>query len=152
MYEEVYEKMKDSLLFQFHKLHSALFKVANKMIQASSVPVKIEQLPVLMCVYHYGAISQQAIADLIKRDKSSVLRTVAALEKKGLIEIIKDEQDRRKNVLKTTPTGVFLAVQIRDIMQDVENEIARVFSSKPKKEVIEILKAKVDQLNILSIS
>lgn len=149
--EEVHETMKDSLLFQFHKIHSAMFKIANQMIQASSVPIKIEQLPVLMCIYYHQAITQQAIAERIKRDKSSVLRTLATLGRKGLIEIVKDKEDRRKKIVRATSTGIFLAVQIKDIMQKIENEIAKTFNSENKEELVKTLRITAQKLELLPL-
>jgi len=79
-WESFFSEMKDTLIFQMHRIHCVMFRVANRLIEEASVPVKMEQLPILMCIHSCGCISQQEIADMVHRDKSSVQRTVVVLE------------------------------------------------------------------------
>lgn len=145
-WDKFFSEMKDSLLFQMHRIHSVMFRVANGLIQKAAVPVKIEQLPVLMTVYDFRKLSQQEVADIISRDKSSVQRTVVALQKKGLVQVNTDEKDKRKNILSTTETGTFVATQIRDIMKKVEEEIFAAFESKDRQNTINVIKTTADKL------
>lgn len=145
-WDKFFSEMKDSLLFQMHRIHSVMFRVANGLIQKAAVPVKIEQLPVLMTVFDFRKLSQQEVADIISRDKSSVQRTVVALQKKGLVQVNTDEKDKRKNILSTTETGTFVATQIRDIMRKVEEEIFAAFESKDRQNTINVIKSTADKL------
>lgn len=145
-WDKFFSEMKDSLLFQMHRIHSVMFRVANGLIQKAAVPVKIEQLPVLMTVFDFRKLSQQEVADIISRDKSSVQRTVVALQKKGLVQVDTDEKDKRKNILSTTETGTFVATQIRDIMKKVEEEIFAAFESKDRQNTINVIKTTADKL------
>lgn len=145
-WDKFFSEMKDSLLFQMHRIHGIMFRVANGLIQKAAVPVKIEQLPVLMTVFDFRKLSQQEVADIINRDKSSVQRTVVALQKKGLVRVSPDEKDKRKNMLTTTETGAFVATQIRDIMKRVEEEIFEAFESKDRQNTINVIKTTADKL------
>lgn len=144
-----YPEMKNTLLFQMHRIHSVMFRVANSLIHEASVPVKIEQLPVLMTVYDSGRISQQEVADIISRDKSSIQRTITALQKKGLVSISDDITDKRKNILQTTETGTFVALQIKNIMKKIEEEIFTAFRSEDRLKTINTIKATADKLESL---
>lgn len=144
-----YPEMRDTLLFQMHRIHSVMFRVANSLIHDASVPVKIEQLPVLMTVYDSGKISQQEVADITGRDKSSIQRTIAALQKKGLVRISGDDTDKRRNILQTTDTGTFVAQQIKNIMKKIEEEIFTAFSSEDRLQTINTIKATADKLESL---
>ncbi|HET8573488.1 MAG TPA: MarR family transcriptional regulator [Edaphocola sp.] len=146
------EKKNQSLIFQFHHIHNIMFRVANKMINASAVPVKMEQLPVLMTLFYFKAQSQQSVANHINRDKSSVLRTAQALEKKGLLAFTKDEKDARRKVLALTETGKFVAIQVEDLVRDIEKEIGAALSDRPKSELLEILKQSAAKLEDLANS
>lgn len=150
--EKLIEKKNQSLIFQFHHIHNIMFRVANKMINASAVPIKMEQLPVLMTLFYFKEQSQQSVANHISRDKSSVLRTAQALEKKGLLAFTKDEQDARRKVLALTETGKFVAIQVEDLIRDIEKEIAAALSDRPKKELLGILKQSADRLENLANS
>jgi len=135
-----------SLIFQFHRLHNSMFRLANKMIDESSVPLKMEQLPVLMVLYWLEEQSQQQVADRIHRDKSSVLRTVLALEKKGLITNKKDKKDKRRKVLTLTQTGEFVAIQVNDLIKEIEQKIINSLTELPREEFLEILETAVGKL------
>jgi len=150
--EKLLEKKSQSLIFQFHYIHNIMFRVANKMINASSVPIKMEQLPVLMTLFYFNEQSQQLVADRVNRDKSSVLRTAQALEKKGLLAFKKDEQDARRKVLALTETGKFVAIQVEDLIRDIEKEIGAALSDRPKNEILEILKQSAEKLESLANS
>jgi DNA-binding MarR family transcriptional regulator len=152
MRKEFFEKKDESLIFQFHHIHNAMFRIANKKINASSVPVKMEQLPVLMTLYWLKEQSQQQVADHINRDKSSVLRTVLALEKKGLIVNKKDDLDNRRKVLTLTDTGKFVAIQIVDLIKEIEIEIVAALTERPKSEFVAYLKKAGDKLDLLADS
>lgn len=144
-----FSEMNDTLIFQMHRIHSVMFRVANALIQEASVPVKMEQLPILMCIYNCGSVSQQEVADIVHRDKSSVQRTVVVLEKKSLITITQDKKDKRKNILRTTETGNFVALQIKDIVKKVEEEIFSAFNSEDKLNTINSIKQTADKLEQL---
>jgi len=141
-----FSEMKETLVFQMHRIHCVMFRVANQLIEEASVPVKMEQLPILMCIHASGCISQQEVADAVNRDKSSVQRTVVVLEKKGLISITPDKNDKRKNNLRTTKTGAFIAMQIKDIMRRVEDEIFSAFDSEDRYNTINTIKETADKL------
>lgn len=150
--EKLIEKKNQSLIFQFHYIHNVMFRVANKMINASSVPIKMEQLPVLMTLFYFNEQSQQSVANRVNRDKSSVLRTAQVLEKKGLLTFKKDEEDARRKVLALTETGKFVAIQVEDLVRDIENEIGAALSDRPKNEILEILKQSAEKLENLANS
>jgi DNA-binding MarR family transcriptional regulator len=150
-WDNFFAEMNDTLIFQMHRIHSVMFRVANGLIQEASVPVKMEQLPILMCIYNCGNVSQQEVADIVHRDKSSVQRTVVTLEKKGLVSVGQDKTDKRKNILRTTETGTFVAQQIKDIVRRVEEEIFSAFKSEDKLNTINTIKETADKLELLKV-
>jgi len=151
-WESFFSEMKDTLLFQMHRIHSVMFRIANGLIQEASVPVKMEQLPILLCIYNCGSISQQEVADMVHRDKSSIQRTVVVLEKKGLVYISPDANDKRKNILRATETGRFVAQQIKDIIRKVEEQLFSAFDSEDKLNTINTIKTTADKLELIKIS
>ncbi len=148
-WDKMFAEMKDTLLFQMHRIHTIMFRVANRIMHEESVPAKMEQIPVLLCIYNGDNLSQQKVADIIHRDKSSVQRTVVALEKKGLIKIEQDTKDKRKNILKTTEAGDFIAAQLKNIMRKTENELFDTFQQDDKVTMIESMKEVADKLEHL---
>ncbi|HLR36656.1 MAG TPA: MarR family transcriptional regulator [Chitinophagaceae bacterium] len=147
--EAFLKEIEGSILFEFQQLYNTIFRVANKMIEDSSVPIRIEQLPVLMCLYFYENQTQQSISTLINRDKSSVFRTTKALEKKGLLSFKKDEHDARRKQIELTETGKFVALQIGTLIKKIEKEIGEALSQQPKEKFLGELRnaaKKIDRL------
>ncbi len=152
MKEELLKELEGSIIFQFHQLHNAIFRVANKMIEASSVPLKMEQIPVIMTLYFFKTKSQQSLADQVNRDKSSIFRTAAALEKKGLLKFKKDPNDARKKILELTDTGKFVAKQIGELISKIEKEIGEALSNRPKEEFLKELQNAAKKIDYMDIS
>ena len=75
--------------------------------------VPVESFGILLAVHYYNNdIIQQDIAEIIKKDKSAILRQIDNLERKNLVQRIVDKNDRRRNIIKITDEGVKLIDKI----------------------------------------
>jgi DNA-binding MarR family transcriptional regulator len=76
--------------------------------------VPVESLGILLAVHHHNSMDviQQDIVEIIKKDKSVVLRQIDNLEKKNLLQRTVDPNDRRKNIIKITDKGMELVDKI----------------------------------------
>ena len=148
-FEHFFDGIKDTLFFQMHRIHIVMFRLANKYLLEEKFPIKSEQFPVLISIYKCGSCSQQEIANLIHRDKSSVQRTILAFEKKGLVTIKPSAQDKRKNLVSTTEKGTEVALKLKDVIQKVEDEIMQIFDAEIKLNHIHSLKVIADNLEQL---
>lgn len=144
-----FDGIKDTLFFQMHRIHIVMFRLANKYFIQEHFPIKSEQFPVLISIYKCGFCSQQEIADVICRDKSSVQRTILTLEKKGLVTITPSEKDKRKNVVSTTEEGKRVALKLKEVIRKVEEEIMEIFDAEIKVNHIQSLKVIADNLEQL---
>ena len=69
--------------------------------------VPVESFGILLAVRYYDSdIIQQDIAEIIRKDKSAILRQIDHLEKKNLVQRIVDQNDRRRNIIKITDEGI----------------------------------------------
>jgi DNA-binding MarR family transcriptional regulator len=68
---------------------------------------------------------QQDLADIIKIDKSAVLRVVSALEEKNLVERTGDTCDRRRKMLHLTTLGETLLKQALQIEHRVNTKLQK---------------------------
>jgi DNA-binding MarR family transcriptional regulator len=96
-------------------LQAATYKMLKIFIRQEKIPLKAEQLPVMMCIYDHGILCQQEIANAVFRDKSSIQRTVAKLEYYGFVEI-RQNMDKRKKSLVLSETGKAIAKKIAGFM------------------------------------
>lgn len=141
--------IKDTLFFQIHRIHMTMYRLANKYLVEEKFPIRSEQFPVLITIHTYPGISQQEIADLTNRDKSSVQRTILSLIKKGLVSIQQDQKDKRKNRVSTTHEGDSISVRLGEIIQKVEKEISDIFNAELTKDHIHSLNVIADNLEQL---
>lgn len=110
----------DNRIIQVSRILKFLRLLVNDWIRDKNMNIQFEQLPVLLCIYTKGAVCQQEIAATLLRDKSSVLRSVRLLHKKGLIAMSADELDARKKQLLLTETGALLASRFIDFIPEFE--------------------------------
>jgi len=84
-----------------------------------------EQFLVLDTLWDDGVLSQQELADILKKDKNSVTKLIDALERKRLVERIHDKIDRRLNLIHITELAKSMKDNITDIALDCTNQIIK---------------------------
>lgn len=130
--EEVYNGI---LMFKFKDLHKLMYNKANKLFCKEGMPLSVEQLPVLMVLFYRGTMSQQEIADLLERDKSSVLRSIKSLQTKNLISVAQDPFDKRKKMIKLTDEGHTIGVSINKKIVEIDKAMFAYFTDEEKKQM-----------------
>ena len=83
--------------------------IAAKLRQAQ-VPLTPEQFMLIDLLWNHGSMSQQQLADLMKKDKNSVTQLIDAIERKGFVVRQQNAQDRRSNTIVLTEK----AMELRD--------------------------------------
>lgn len=84
-----------------------------------------EQFLVLDTLWDDGVLSQQELADILKKDKNSVTKLIDALERKRFVERIPDKIDRRLNLIHITELAKSMKDNITDIALDCTNQIIK---------------------------
>ena|SRR6218665_1447706 len=142
------EEISDSFFFQIHRIKRAIFRRTNALMTEEGITLQLEQLPLLMILNH-KSLSQRELSDKTMRDKSSILRSIIALEKKNLVEVVKDKTDKRKNIVSLTNEGMNLAKSIRSLMKRAEEEVMSVFTPKERIEALNAVRSYADKLEAL---
>ena len=144
--ERFYEQLEDTFFFQVHRMMRAFMKHGNQLLQTAKVPVHQEQFPVLFAVDAIDGISQKELADIIMRDKSSVQRSIAALERRGLLLVLPDEADKRKNRIHLTDAGKQIASQTRGLMRQADNSAFASFTVRERAVALAQIREIADKL------
>ncbi|RKR04625.1 MarR family transcriptional regulator [Flavobacterium sp. 90] len=142
------EEISDSFFFQIHRMKRTIFRRTNALMNEAGINLQLEQLPLIMILQRKN-LSQRELSDMTMRDKSSILRSINALEKKALVEVQKDKDDKRKNVVSLTEEGINLAKNIRTLMKKSEDEVLSVFSAEERIEALETIRGYADKLDTL---
>ena len=82
-------------------------KLMADMLKQKGIEYSFDQMVVLLVVKYCvkTAPVQQDIAEIMKKDKSVVLRMIDVLEKDGLLIRSTDPNDRRRNIITLTEKG-----------------------------------------------
>lgn len=142
------EEISDSFFFQIHRMKRTIFRHTNALMNEAGITLQLEQLPLIMILQRKN-LSQRELSDMTMRDKSSILRSINALEKKDLVAVQKDKDDKRKNIVSLTDKGTDLAKNIRILMKKSEDEVLAVFSAKERNEALETIRGYADKLDKL---
>ncbi|MDR0792622.1 MAG: MarR family transcriptional regulator [Chitinophagaceae bacterium] len=134
------KEMNDMLTRYIGGLNKLMVEQGRLKMKEKRMPIDMDQLPVLMCIFLSKQITKQEIAAYVHRDKSSIKRTIAQFQKKGLVEMRLHEHDKRKTIVSMTDTGNFVAEQLKAVMHEIENSVFSFMTKKSRKELLETLK------------
>ena len=143
------EVISDSFFFQVMRMRKAIFRRTTQLMTEAGIQLPMEQLPLLVILQKHKTLSQRELSDITLRDKSSILRSVSALQKKGLLTIEHDTGDKRKNNISLSADGLQLAIHIRQLMNKGEDEVLSVFSAEERTTAFQTIKGYADKLEKL---
>ncbi|RFS20190.1 MarR family transcriptional regulator [Chitinophaga silvatica] len=81
-------------------------------IREHGVDITFELLEILGFLFRKDGVNQQEIADVIVKDKSSMTYLIDNLEKRGMVERIEDQNDRRSKLIYLTEKGKMLEKEL----------------------------------------
>ncbi len=104
-----------------------MFRAIKKCIKnQAEIKLKItrEQFKLLNAIsQNKEEVIQKDMADLIGKDKSTILRLIDSLESKELVRRVADTKDKRKNYLMVTKKGEALIKQYENIFSAIFEEL-----------------------------
>lgn len=106
-------------------VHCDFKQFLTDIFKKESINITPEQFLVMDMLWKGHEISQQALANLIKKDKNSVTKLVDALEKKNLVERISDKSDRRLNLIRLTDKAENMKDEVKVVATNAVNSIIK---------------------------
>ncbi len=111
------------------KSSSQLISIASRLLAAklqsalseNGIDITVEQWRMLFYLWEKDGISQQELAGISNKEKSTITRQLTDLERKGLIERLAGESDKRNKLIFLTGKGA----AIKDIAIKSSEEITR---------------------------
>ena len=112
---------------QGHAILEDMFHaIRNRIKNQAEIELKItrEQFKLLHAISQKKEeVIQKDMADIIGKDKSTILRLIDSLETKELVRRAADTKDRRKNYLMVTKKGEELIKQYENIFSAIFEEL-----------------------------
>ncbi|QNF34670.1 MarR family transcriptional regulator [Adhaeribacter swui] len=94
-------------------------KAIEHEFDSSGIDLNFREYVFLNFLFTGQELIQQDLAEILKKDKSAVLRSIDVLVKKNLVTRIPHSQDRRKKKLQLTHTGTNLFKKAQTIAEKV---------------------------------
>lgn len=102
--------------------HVAVFQNFGQTVGAADITPP--QLGALLLVEVNPGVSQSAVAEALRFDRSTLVQIVDRLEERGLLKRETSPRDRRSHALTLTAAGVRLLVTLKELVRAHEAEIA----------------------------
>ena len=111
-------------------VNCSLIKYFAKELTRNGINLTPEQYLVMDILWDAEVMSQQAIADIIQKDKNSVTKFIDSLEKKGLVYRQVNKADRRVNNIVVSEEGLKLKAKttevaigmMRNVLKNIKEE------------------------------
>jgi len=115
------EKKKMNELLNLAMTVKDIQRALKRFAAGSSIDIPAESLGILLTVHYSDTDTiQQDIADIVKKDKSAVLRQIDNLEKKNLVQRIVEPNNRRQNIIRITDEGINLVNEINKKLNEIQ--------------------------------
>lgn len=104
--------LKNSIGYRINKVANNINSQLNKLL--SKYDIAVEQRATLEIIKFEENVNQTMIAQLLGKDKTTISRSLNALEKKGLILKHEIQNDKRVNVIKLTQKGEDILIKSQE--------------------------------------
>lgn len=118
----------DSLGNLATRLSRAILKQLNLELQRKGYKMTSEQWTLLVLIWNQSGQSQQALADALYKDKTTMARLTASVESLGLIARRTGEKDGREKAVHLTAKGKKIMDSVTSLAQGVLNIAGRGIS------------------------
>lgn len=122
--------------FLLAKTHLLLKRKVNRAFAEAGHDVTVEQMGLLVFLWHKEGFSQRELVNKVKKVKSSIARLIDNMEKRNLVVRIADQSDKRNKLIYLTHKGKALR---KDLEIIVNQQLTKAYKGIPE-ENIEILK------------
>jgi DNA-binding MarR family transcriptional regulator len=119
----------------------------SRRLEDNGIDMTIEQFKVMVVLWKEKSSTQQNIADFVGKDKTSVTRLIAGLEKRSLIQRTSDKSDKRCNLVTLTAQGIALETPTMAVLSDASAFVHKNIDPKELEITLRVLQTMCQTLN-----
>lgn len=142
----VMQQLKSAITRSISKVHTATRLQLNMRLAHAGIDITPDMYLILRALWEKDGRSQQELADDVFKDKASLTKLVANLEKRGLIRRHVGLTDRRSKIVALTPKGVKLKEKVYPIVQELIHQLEEGFTEKELRHFQQMLENMYDRL------
>ena len=124
----------------FKRIDNALEKEANSNLQALNLTMQQNRVLIQLAHAPEKTLSLKELEERFGAAQSTVAGLVARLEKKGLVEPLRDPSDKRVKLVKLTDEGACLHAISRQNVVDSEERLTALLSDEEKELLLACLR------------
>jgi len=113
-------------------VHNKFKQSVNEAFEKGGYDITAEQFLLLDTLWTEGPLSQQQIADVMMKDKNSVVKLVDSLENRKLVKRESNSKDRRQNIIKVTAKANKLQDDVTNLALE---SVAKITDGIPEEEI-----------------
>ncbi|EKD85595.1 MAG: hypothetical protein ACD_37C00681G0005 [uncultured bacterium] len=121
----------DAIAYKIHKAVFVMDKVADSALR-QKLNITLSQFLILMSIKKNPNITQIQVADFLEQTQAAVSRQIDVLKNKKLIEITKNQDNRRENLLSPTSVGQKTFTEANEVLHKTFDDLYKVMSEKEK--------------------
>lgn len=119
----------------------------SRRLEDNGIDMTIEQFKVMVVLWKEKSSTQQNIADFVGKDKTSVTRLIAGLEKRSLIQRSTDKTDKRCNLVTLTTQGIALEIPTMNVLSQASAYVHKNIDPKELEITLRVLQTMCQTLN-----
>ena len=119
----------------------------SRRLEDNGIDMTIEQFKVMVVLWKEKSSTQQNIADFVGKDKTSVTRLIAGLEKRSLIQRTSDKSDKRCNLVTLTAQGIALEIPTMAVLSEASAFVHKNIDPKELEITLRVLQTMCQTLN-----
>jgi DNA-binding MarR family transcriptional regulator len=135
----VREVLCERMGFLFAKLHHRWGNASVTALREAGLGLAGLHMGALAVVESAGPMSQQALGEHLRKDRTSVVAIVDELEGEGLVERRRNPDDRRAYALEITEKGRDWLSRARPVLDESDEELLSDLSPEERQALLELL-------------
>lgn len=128
-------------------VHNRFKQYITAFFQEEGYNITPEQFLLMDTLWDKGVLPQQKIADIMLKDKNSVVKLVDGLEKKNLVKRVADKEDRRQNLIELTPYAIEIKNNVTTLAMDAVDLITKDIPKNELHIFIKVLSKMAENMN-----
>ena len=128
-------ELESSIGFKINQTANKINNKFNTLLQKYDIAP--EQRAALEIIKYEKEVNQTKIANILAKDKTTISRTLATLEKKGLI--LKKQIDKRTNLIELTLEGERILEESALIVKEFRKKVSSNLDENEIQKIVELL-------------
>ncbi len=128
-------------------VHNKFKQYVTEIFEGEGFNITPEQFLVMDTLWDEGVLSQQEIANIILKDKNSVVKLVDGLEERNLVRRVSNKRDRRQNLIEVTPYALKVKDKITALAMEAVNHVIEGINKKDLENFLIVLSKMGENLN-----